>query len=79
MDYLKLNLNPENKRILLQAFVDMKFVPEARLALTQLKKMSLKLAILSNVTSSMLAQAIKNSGLENTFDFVLSTDVLKTY
>lgn len=79
MEFLKLDLNPENKRILMQAFLDMKFVPEAQLVLTQLKEMSLKLVILSNVTPSMLAQAIKNSGLEITFDFVLSTDVIKTY
>jgi len=39
----------------------------------------LRLALLSNFTSTMLESAVRNSKLENLFEHVLSTDAVKTY
>jgi len=76
---LKLDPDMQKKAALMQAFEDMCFVPEAEPVLRQLKSMSLQLAILSNVTPAILEAAIHHSGLEGVFDFVISTDSIKTY
>lgn len=77
--FLKLEMGPQNKAGLMQSFLDMKFVPGAGQALASLKAKGLKLAILSNVTPAMLNAGINNSGLQGVFDFVISTDCIKTY
>lgn len=77
--FLKLNLNGENKNKLMRAFLDMRFVKDAGPSLKQLKGMSIKLAILSNATPEMLYAGINNSKLQNIFDFVISTDSIKSY
>jgi len=77
--FLKLNLNGENKNKLMQAFLDMRFVKDAGPSLRELKRMSIKLAILSNATPEMLYAGINNSELQNIFDFVISTDNIKSY
>jgi 2-haloacid dehalogenase len=77
--FLKLNLKTEDKNKLMQAFLDMRFVKDAEPSLKLLKGMSIQLAILSNATPEMLYAGINNSGLQNIFDFVISTDSIKTY
>jgi 2-haloacid dehalogenase len=77
--YFKLELNPENKNRFMQTIMDMRFIPESASVLKQLKEMSLKLAILSNATPAMLEAGINNSGLQGVFDFVISTDRIKSY
>lgn len=77
--FLKLNLKQEDKNKLMQAFPDMKFVEDAGSSLKLLKGMSIQLAILSNATPKMLYAGINNSELQNIFDFVISTDSIKSY
>jgi 2-haloacid dehalogenase len=76
---LQLDLTTKVKAQLMQSFLDIRFLPDASAALRQLKEMSLRLAILSNATLSMLEAGINNSGMQNIFDFVISTDRIKTY
>ena len=76
---LKLDLNTDNKAQLMSAVGNMRFIPEAGATLGQLKEMRLQLAILSNATPAMLHAAIDNSGLQHAFDFIISTDSIKTY
>jgi 2-haloacid dehalogenase len=76
---LQLGLTTKVKAQLMQSFLDIRFLPDASTALKQLKEMSLRLAILSNATLSMLEASINNSGMQNIFDFVISTDRIKTY
>ena len=63
----------------MQALLKTRFVPKARSVLNQLRQMSKKQAILSNATPRMLEAAINNSGMQSTFDFVISTDSIKTF
>ena len=44
-----------------------------------LKRSGLRMAFLSNATATILDAGIRNSGLENIFEHVLSTDKIKTY
>lgn len=76
---LQLELTRDVQQGLMQAFLDMKFVPDAGTALGELKALGLRLAILSNATPAMLNAGINNSGLQGVFDFVISTDSIKTY
>ena len=76
---LQLDLTAEKKDRMMQALLEMHFVPDAAASLNKLKQLSLKLAILSNATYEMLEAGIKNSGLQTMFDFVISTDNIKTY
>ena len=53
--------------------------PDVAPALQTLKAKGIKLAFLSNMTAKMLNAGIANSQLDGVFDFVLSTDAIKTY
>ncbi|MBI5612088.1 MAG: haloacid dehalogenase type II [Gammaproteobacteria bacterium] len=76
---LKLDLTPEKRNQLMEAYLGLKAWPDVLPALKSLKEANIRLAILSNFTPHMLAAAIKSAGLEGIFDHVLSTDRLKTY
>ncbi len=71
---LKLDLT-RNKRVrLMDAYLRIRCWPEAPAALRSLKDQGIRLAFLSNMTAEMLEAGIRNSGLEQVFDHVLSTD-----
>ena len=53
--------------------------PDVAAALQNLKSKNLQLAILSNMTATMLEQGAKNSGTKEFFDHIISTDEKKTY
>ena len=76
---LKLDLTPEKRTQLMNAYLELKTWPDVLPALRVLKEAGLRLAFLSNFTPRMLAAAIQSSGLEGLFEHVLSTDTLKTY
>jgi 2-haloacid dehalogenase len=70
----------EAKRALLQdAFLKLKAWPDVAPSLATLKDKGIKLAFLSNMTERMLNTGIENAKLEGVFDFVLSTDAIKTF
>jgi len=76
---LKLKLTTKQRQQLMQAYLDIKAWPDVKPALEQLKNDAIKLAFLSNMTPAMLQAGINNSGLGGYFDFILSTDMVKTY
>ncbi len=76
---LRLDLTPEKRKQLMEAYLGLKAWPDVLPALTSLKNAGIRLAILSNFTPKMLAAAVKSAGLEGIFEHVLSTDKLKTY
>lgn len=78
-ELLKLDLTPDKRKQLMDAYLGLKAWPDVQPALQSLKEAGIRLAILSNATSKILDAGIKNSGLEGVFEHVLSTDKIKTY
>jgi 2-haloacid dehalogenase len=76
---LKLELTKADRDRLMQSYLEIKAWPDALAALKGLKASGLRMAFLSNFTAAMLDQAVKNSGLEGTFDDHLSTDRVRAY
>ena len=78
-EMLKLDLTPEKRKQLMDAYLELKAWPDVPAALESLKKMGMRMAFLSNATPKILDAGIKNSGLDGIFEQVLSTDMIKTY
>jgi 2-haloacid dehalogenase len=76
---LKLELTKADRDRLMQSYLEIKAWPDALAALKGLKASGLRMAFLSNFTAAMLDQAVKNSGLEGTFDDHLSTDRVRAF
>jgi 2-haloacid dehalogenase len=76
---LKLDLTAARHQRLMQAFLDMKAYPDSPAALVTLRQMGLRLAFLTNMTTTMVETAVRKSGLEGLFDGVLSTDRVRAY
>jgi 2-haloacid dehalogenase len=76
---LKLDLSADKRAQLMEACLALKAYPDVRPALESLKHAGIRLAFLSNMTLKMLDAAIKSSGLEDMFEFLLSTDKVQTY
>ncbi len=71
---LKLDLTANHRVRLMDAYLKIRCWPDAPAALHSLKDKGIRLAFLSNLTAEMLHAGIRNSGLEQIFDHVLSTD-----
>lgn len=76
---VKVELTPEKRARLMDAYLKLRYWPEAPAALRSLRKAGLRLAFLSNMTARMLEAGIRNSQLEGVFDYVLSADRVKAY
>jgi 2-haloacid dehalogenase len=76
---LKLDLTPDKRTQLMEAYLGLQAWPEVLQALQALRSRDLRLAFLSNATPQILNVGIKNSKLEGIFEHVLSTDEIKTY
>jgi 2-haloacid dehalogenase len=76
---LKLELSPDKRHQLMNAYLELKPYPDVLPALKSLRSAGMRLAFLSNMTSAMLASATKSSGLEGIFEHALSTDAVKAY
>jgi 2-haloacid dehalogenase len=76
---LQLELTPDKRQQLMEAYLGLHAWPEVPQALQALKRAGLRLAFLSNATPQILHAGIKNSKLEGVFEHVLSTDQIKTY
>lgn len=75
---LQLNLTEDKKKRFLDSLMNLKTWPDA-IAIKELKAMGIELVFLSNMTEAMLANGLKQAGLEKEFTFILSTDAIKTY
>jgi 2-haloacid dehalogenase len=78
-ELLKLDLTIDKRKKLMSAYLELKAWPDVPSVLKSLKRSGLRMAFLSNATATILDAGIKNSGLENIFEHVLSTDKIKTY
>lgn len=78
-EMLKLDLTPDKRKQLMNAYLELKAWPDVEPALQSLKSMGIRLAPLSNLTQAILDADIKSSGLGGIFEQTLSTDRIKTY
>lgn len=76
---LNLDLTIEKQNGLMNCYLQLKPWSEVSAALKNLNNLGLRLAFLSNATLEMLQACIKNSGLRDLFEQVLSTDRLRTF
>ena len=64
---------------LMQAYLELSCYPEVPLVLNGLKERDFRCAVLSNGSPEMLSSAVKNSGLDDLFDAVISIDSIGIY
>jgi 2-haloacid dehalogenase len=76
---LQLELSPDKRAQLMQAYLGLKAWPDVPSALSALQEAGIRLAFLSNMTTKMLEAGIKNAGLDGAFEHVLSTDQIRVY
>ena len=76
---LTFKIDKSMRNELLNLYKELSTFPEVKSVLEELKKKSIKLAILSNGTPSLLRNLVKNSNLENLFDDVFSIEEVKIY
>lgn len=76
---LKINLTPDKKSQLMNAWFDLKPWPDVKPALVLFKKNNIRLGFLSNFTEEMLRTNAKKSGIDDFFEFYLSTDRAQAY
>jgi len=76
---LKLDLPPKKQKQLMDIWLNLKVWPDVKPALQQFKKNNIRLGFLSNLTEEMLRTNAKNSGIEDAFEFYLSTDRVQAY
>jgi len=76
---LKIELAPEKRSRLMDAYLELKPWPGVAEGLKSLRNAGIRLAFLSNFTPHMLAACTKASALDGFFEYQLSTDTIKTY
>jgi len=76
---LKLDLPPKKQKQLMGIWLNLKPWPDVKPALELFKKNNIRLGFLSNLTEEMLRTNAKNSGIEDAFEFYLSTDKVQAY
>jgi 2-haloacid dehalogenase len=76
---LGIDLSAGNRADLAHAYSNLKAWPDAEAALRTLKALGLKTGFLSNMTAEMLRANLRNSGLSDYIDIVLSTDAAKSF
>lgn len=76
---LKLDLPSKKQKQLMGIWLNLKVWPDVKPALQKFKKNNIRLGFLSNLSEEMLRANAKNSGIENAFEFYLSTDRVQAY
>ena len=76
---LKLDLTAPKRRHLMDAYLNLTVFPDVSPGLAALKKLGLRLAILSNGEPKMLEVAAKNAGIDTVLDAIISADELKVF
>jgi len=73
------NLSAQNKKELMNQYLNLNTWPDVLPVLEELKKKGIKLSFLSNMTGEMLASCIRYSKIEKYFDHIISTDIVRSY
>jgi 2-haloacid dehalogenase len=76
---MKLKLDPETKKRLMDAYLTLKPWPDAVSALKKLKASGLKIITIANFSKKMLQANADNAEITGFFDELLSTEVNGTY
>ena len=76
---LRLELSAPNRSRLMDAWLRLTCWPEAADSLRALRSAGIRTGFLSNMPEEMLEAGIRNCGLEQLFDCVLSTDRVRAY
>jgi 2-haloacid dehalogenase len=76
---LKLDLTPERRDRLMQAYLAMKAHPDVLPGLQALRTAGIRLGFISNLTQAMLESATRSAGLDGYFEQFLSTDRVSAY
>jgi 2-haloacid dehalogenase len=76
---LKLTLSEDTCDALMQTYMHLTAWPDVAAALDHLRRSGRKTLLLSNATEAILHSSLSSSGLQQSFDHVLSTDRIATY
>ncbi len=75
----KLDLTTDKKKQLMEAYLNLTIFPDTKPGLEALKKLGIKLAILSNGEPNMLATTVKNTGIGGMLDDIISIESVKVF
>jgi len=78
-DALGLELSAEAEQVLMRGYAQLSAYADALDVLRTLKRMGMRLAILTNGTSAMLEALVEHAGMRGLLDQVLSVDAVKQY
>jgi len=76
---LKLDLSPEKRKCLMEAYLNLAAFPDVKSGLEALKKQGLLLAILSNGEPKMLEAAARSAGIYDLFEPIISVEEVKIF
>ncbi len=76
---LKLDLTPEKRKRLMEAYLSLAAFPDVKPGLKALKTRGLQLAILSNGDPRMLEAAARSAGIHNLLDKIISVEEVKIF
>jgi 2-haloacid dehalogenase len=76
---MKLDLTPDARQRLLNAYLSLKPWPDTADALQRLRAAGVRVITISNFSPTMLKENARHAGIENLFDDLLSTDANQTY
>lgn len=76
---LKLDLTPEKRKRLMEAYLSLAAFPDVKPGLEALKKQGLPLAIVSNGEPKMLEGAAKSAGVYDLLDKIISVEEVKIF
>lgn len=74
-----ITMSENSRRQLMEQYLHLPLWPDVLSALQRLQQKEIRVCFLSNMTDEMLSQNIKNSGIGNYFEKVISTDLSRTY
>jgi len=76
---MNLELKPEVRQRLLNAYLSLKLWPDAAEGLRRLRAAGVRIITIANFSSKMLKDNARAAGIEGLFDELLSTEVNQTY
>ena len=76
---LSLTLHDEARVEIMNGYLNMPVWPDVPKGLTELRAAGIRLSFVSNATDVILQAGLRNAGLGDAFEHVLSTDRIKTY
>jgi len=76
---LNLDMSASQLDLLMSGYLQLRAWPDVKPALQTLRALGLQLAFLSNATLDILENGIENSGLQDMFNAVISTDRIQSF